>query len=155
MMMKNWKGLVELLGIVAIVASLTFVGVELQQSRSIAIGDGNMANAEIQIERNNAINEYINIWTRGNLGETLSQEEEIIFDNLVENSSVHSFMEYARLRQLDFTDAQEAHTAEYAIFLYNNPEARKVWGVKEKFRSNYFTSPPARAECSGIVYLAT
>ena len=35
----NWKDIAELIGIVAIVASLIFVGLELQQSRKIAIAD--------------------------------------------------------------------------------------------------------------------
>ena len=36
---NNWKSFAELTGIAAIVASLIFVGLELQQSREIAIAD--------------------------------------------------------------------------------------------------------------------
>jgi hypothetical protein len=73
--LTNWRGLAELLGIVAIVASLVFVGMELRQSRAIAISEGNLANAEIQIERNNAINEHSIVWIRGNSGEPLAEKD--------------------------------------------------------------------------------
>jgi hypothetical protein len=131
---------------------LIFVGVELQQSRAIAISDGNLANAEIQIERNNAINENIEIWSRGNSGEPLSQEESIIFNNLVANATIHSFMEYARLMQLDFGEAAASVTAEFAIFLYYNPRARETWLSSEDFRANNFASAPARAEWKNVVH---
>ena len=36
----GWKAAIELLGIAAIVASLVFVGLELRQSREIAIAEG-------------------------------------------------------------------------------------------------------------------
>ena len=43
----DWKVFAELIGFVAIVASLVFVGIELRQSRAIAIGEGNLANAGV------------------------------------------------------------------------------------------------------------
>ena len=86
MTFTNLRELVELLGITAIVASLVFVGMELRQSRAISISEGNLANAEIQIERNNAINEHVNIWTRGNTGQPLNEDETVIFENLVKNA---------------------------------------------------------------------
>ena len=100
MNLTNWRELVELLAIVAIVASLVFVGMELRQSRAISISEGNLANAQIQIERNNAINDHSIIWTRGNSGEPLAENEAVIFQNLVRNAAIHGFMEYARLGQL-------------------------------------------------------
>ncbi len=35
----NWKGIAELVGIAAIVASLIFVGLEMRQTRSIALAE--------------------------------------------------------------------------------------------------------------------
>jgi hypothetical protein len=45
---------------------------------------------------------------------------------------------------LDFQDTQEALTSEFTIFLYDNPEARRVWGAKEKFRDDHFPAAPGR-----------
>ena len=143
--MANWKERAELLAIVAIVASLVFVGVELRQSRAISISEGNLINAEIQIERNNAINEHSLIWVRGNAGESLAPNELVIFQNLVRNAAIHGFMEYARLNQLDFGEAAQSITAQFSVFLFQNPMARQVWHENEELLAKHFPSPVTHA----------
>jgi hypothetical protein len=136
--LKLWKDLIDVIGFVAIVASLIFVGMELRQSRAIAIGDGNLSNAEVEIETNNAINAYSAIWTSGNNGETLSDQDTVIFHNLVKNKAIHAFMEYARLNQLEFHAAAESVSAQFSIFLFENPGARQVWLQQEQFLEERF-----------------
>lgn len=46
----NWKGIVELIGIAAIVASLIFVGLQLKQGHEIALADQYQARAEAYME---------------------------------------------------------------------------------------------------------
>jgi len=142
--LKFWTDLIEVIGFVAIVASLIFVGIELRQSRAIAIGDGNLSNAEIQIETNNAISEYSAVWIGGNKGETLSEEDAVIFNNLVKNKAIHAFMEYARLDQVGFDEAAEAINAEFSIFLFENPGARQIWLQQEGFIQEYFEVPVSK-----------
>jgi len=143
--LTNWRELVELLAIVAIVASLVFVGMELRQSRAISISEGNLANAEIQIERNNAINDHSIIWTRGNSSEPLADNEVVIFHNLVRNAAIHGFMEYARLHQLDFDEAAVSVTAQFSVFLFQNPRAREVWNQDEEYMAKHFPPPVSHA----------
>jgi len=143
--LENWKELFEAVGLIAIVASLVFVGIEFRQSRAIAIGEGNLANAQIQIESNNAINEYSIIWTRGNSGEPLAEHDAVIFQNLVKNVAIHAFMEYARLDQLEFDEATESVTAQFSVFLFQNPGAREVWHQTEEFLAKHFASPVTHA----------
>ena len=145
MNLTNWRGLAELLGIVAIVASLVFVGMELRQSRAIAISEGNLANAEIQIERNNAINEHSIVWIRGNSGEPLAENEAVIFQNLARNAAIHALMEYARLQQLEFDEAADSITAQVSVFLFQNPGAREDWHQTEEFLAKHFPSPVTHA----------
>ncbi len=142
--LKFWTDLIEVIGFVAIVASLIFVGIELRQSRAIAIGDGNLSNAEIQIETNNAINEYSAVWIGGNKGEALSEEDTVIFNNLVRNKAIHAFMEYARLDQVEFDEAAEAINAEFSIFLFENPGARRIWLQQEGFIQEHFEVPVSK-----------
>ena len=144
MKLKFWTDLIEVIGFVAIVASLIFVGIELRQSRAIAIGDGNLSNAEIQIETNNAINEYSALWIAGNKGETLSEEDTVIFHNLVRNKAIHAFMEYARLDQVEFGEAAEAINMEFSVFLFENPGARQVWVLQEEFIQEHFGVPVSK-----------
>ena len=138
MNLKRSKDLIDVIGFVAIIASLIFVGMELRQSREIAIGDGNLANAEVQIETNNAINTYSAVWVSGNKGETLSDQDTVIFHNLVKNKAIHAFMEYARLNQLEFDEAAVAINAQFSVFLFENPGARQVWLQQEAFLEDRF-----------------
>ena len=151
MKLKILRDVIEVTGLVAIVASLIFVGVELRQSRAIAIGDGNLSNAEIQIEANNAINEHAALWIAGNRGEALSDEDTVIFHNLVRNKAIHAFMEYARLDQVEFYEAAEAINTEFAIFLFENPGARQVWLQQEGFIQQNFEMPVSKQTWIGSV----
>jgi hypothetical protein len=49
---NNLRDIAELIGIAAIVASLIFVGLELQQARKIAIGSQYQERAALAIENN-------------------------------------------------------------------------------------------------------
>ena len=138
---NSWKDLFDIVGIVAIVASLLFVGMELRQSRAIAISEGNLSNAEIQVDTNNAINGYSAVWIDGNMGATLSEQNAIIFSNLVKNKAIHAFMEYARLIQVGFEEAAESINAQFSIFLFENPGARRVWLQQEGFFEEHFEIP--------------
>ena len=138
MKLANLKELVEAVGIIAIVASLLFVGMELRQSRAIAIGDGNLANAENQIAINDAINEHAAIWVRGNAGEPLNEDDAVIFGNLVRSKSIHAFMEYARLEQVEFHEAADTAAAQFSIFLFQNPGAQQAWNQAESFFARNF-----------------
>ena len=140
---KSWKDLFDIVGIITIVASLLFVGMELRQSRAIAISEGNLSNAEIQVETNNAINGYSAVWFNGNMGETLSEQNAVIFSNLVKNKAIHAFMEYARLNQVGFEEAAESINAQFSIFLFENPGARRVWLQQEGFFEEHFEIPVA------------
>ena len=111
----------------------------MRQSRAIAIGDGNLASAQIQIESNNAISEHSAVWIRGNSGEELGENDALIFDNLVRNKAIHAFMEYARLDHLEFDVAADEINVVFSVFLFENPGARKSWIRSEAFLGEHFS----------------
>ena len=111
---------------------------ELRQTRSIAIGDGAFANAEAQIETNNAISAHSAVWVSGNKGETLSDQDAVVFRNLVKNKAIHAFMQYVSLTRLDFDDAAEAAVQGFSIFLFESPGARQVWLEEENLIEEQF-----------------
>ena len=135
---NRWKGLIDIVGFIAIVASLIFVGMELRQSRAIAIGDGALLNAEVEIATNDAINANSVVWISGNNGEALSDQDAVIFENLVKNKATHAFMQYVSLKRLDFDEAAESVTARFSIFLFESPGARQVWLQQENFVERHF-----------------
>ena len=86
----NWKGLVEIFGISALVASLVFVGLQLQQSQDIAIAETFLSILDSELEVLHATNENAEIWAKANGGSQLTDAETVVFENLVRRSFIFS-----------------------------------------------------------------
>jgi hypothetical protein len=128
---NNWKDIAELIGIAAIVASLIFVGLQMRQSQSIAMSDGNLANAANRIERNTSILENPEIWVRGNQGPDLDEKDTVVFRYLVQNVIDTAFFEIVRLRRMGEDDIADSIVADFSAFLFKNPGARRIWSEDE------------------------
>ena len=147
----NWKDIAELIGITAIVASLIFVGLQMQQAREIAIADGNLANAANKIESNTAIVQNSAIWVRGNAGEELNPEDRTVFHYLIQNTFDVAFFEVVRLRRLGADQIADTLVADFSAFLFENPGARTVWSdwqlsVNDNRMTLIGSSSPGHAE---------
>ena len=123
----NWKDGIEFVGVVAIVASLIFVGLEMRQSRDIALAERavNMLMAEIEIRR--PIYEFPDIWARGNAGEELNRSEAVIYTNLIRDINAYGFQRRLSAHIVDTKSSVKAASWDMAGFLYENPGARKEW----------------------------
>jgi hypothetical protein len=122
--LNDWM---QVLGMFAIVASLIFVGLQMKQSRDIALGEGAVANAANRIEVNNALSAHAEVWIRGRAGGELDEAEQVIFRNLVQNENNQRFFNWHRVRILGYDDAAGAIVMNMARFLVDNPGARQVW----------------------------
>jgi len=130
----GWKDGVELVGMVAIVASLIFVGLEMRQAQAIAMSDRavNMLLTEIEVRR--PIYEFPDIWTRGNAGEELSHSEAAVYRALIRDINAYA---YQRRYSASLVNDQLAFTGaswDLAGFLHDNPGARREW---ESLRDMY------------------
>ena len=132
MKLANWKDFAELIGLAALVASLIFVGVQMRQDREIVVSEGNLANAANLLESNLAILEHADVWVRGNSGDELSDSEEVVFHYLVKTMYEVKFFETARIKRLGLNQIAENVVADFSIFLFNNPGARRVWIEQEQ-----------------------
>ena len=146
---RDWKGIAEMIGITAIVASLIFVGLQMKQSQDIANAERSMLRAAILVEVNNAINEYANIWASGNSGEELNEIESVIFQNLVLSHQTFHQSAYQAARGLGNKNAEQANLVIYSSFLQKNSGARLVWNSNEE---SYVTAAqlPDPADSTGI-----
>ncbi len=90
---RNWKDIAELIGIGAIVASLIFVGLQMQQSQDIAIG------AQYQERANAAVEDYMSqvqsdqalrIWGQRLIDAASSDSYPIVIKNLIETAGLES-----------------------------------------------------------------
>ena len=128
----GWKNLVELLGIVSIVASLTFVGLQVRQSQQIGINETRLTALQTTVEANSQINEYASIWVAGVSGEKLDATEALIFENLIVN--LNNLAYYVNASQGDLlgeVETTDVTVQDFAAFLHRNPGARKVWELRE------------------------
>ena len=68
---------------VAIVASLIFVGLQMRQSQQIAIADMMSANSSASIELASLMSDHSEVWVIGIAGEELEDSDAEVFKNIV------------------------------------------------------------------------
>ena len=72
---EYWKGWLEGIGIVAIVASLLFVGLQMRQAQQFAMAEVYQKTLSSRSELTNSINENVVIWNKGRSGGELTDDE--------------------------------------------------------------------------------
>ena len=123
----GWKDGAELVGIVAIVASLVFVGLEMRQSQQIALSERAVNMLLSDIEARRPIYEFPDIWARGNAGEELSRSDAVIYRALIRDINAYAFQRRYSASLMDDQNAFNAASWDLAGFLYENPGARREW----------------------------
>ena len=137
MKFSEWKDTAELVGILAIVTSLVFVGLQMRQAQDIALSEGQLTHLLSQIEKNDAIINNPAIWVRGNAGEELSAEDSAVFRALVLNMNHSAFLFDRQARRMGLEPAADAVTADFAVYLHKNPGAWRVWNEREDSLQKY------------------
>ena len=130
---RDWKDGAELIGIAAIVASLIFVGLQMKQAQEIANAERRMMRNANQIEVNNAISEHAEIWVRGLSDQELNETEAVIFKNLLSNRDAFVFANWRAAQGLGSGVGATSRVANYSVFLYENPGARRVWESRREY----------------------
>ena len=137
-MARNWKEIVEMAGIAAILVSLVFVGMQLQQTQAVAIAEMDANDLANQIETSNLIIENADVWVRGNADEELTPVESVIYEQLIQitnNSFYSAIQQYIGL--VGTEEIRQVFIIEFAAFLYENPGAKRVWRAREERLKHY------------------
>ena len=141
----DWKTIAEAIGIAAIVVSLVFVGIQLQQDRLLA----QVSSFGSTIESANALAELVQshsqLWVRGLNGEELTEAELAVFMSMiraVESRYMNFFIRWqaAGVESLD----PETHIRIFAYYIYMYPGLRTVFNdaiEMGEHRSNVFGQP--------------
>jgi hypothetical protein len=123
----NWRTVAESIGITAIVISLVFVGVQLQQDRDLA----QVSTFGSTTESANALSELVQnhseVWVRGLIGEELTDAEMAIFVSIVRavESRYMNFIVRWQASSHEKFDP-EVHARNFAYYIYMYPGLRKV-----------------------------
>lgn len=125
--MLSKRELVEVIGVVAVVLSLVFVGFELRFSSTVArtetYGVGNEINANLQ----SVIVENADVWQRGCMGEQLTDEERAIFAHILSMYDNRSFVLFARSQTGLLGRDPESIALGSAIQRYRYPGFNEMW----------------------------
>ena len=123
---NRWKDIAELVGIVAIVASLIFVGLQMQQDQRIAVGEtlGGFVPSLTDLQMQST--EHAEILSKAARNEELSDAELVVLRQLVEIQETNAFVQSMAIRS--FSD-QSLSTGEllFVSFLFRHPAAREQW----------------------------
>lgn len=144
MKFEQFNEIAELVGTLAVVASLIFVGLQLQQTQQQLEQAEDIARTEMNssfvanvIENNNAIIQNLDIWLRGNAGEELDAAESEIHRLLVHMRNERAYYAAEGLRRLESDEIADLEAAAFAAFLYENPGAKRVWRDREQWLGKY------------------
>ena len=134
------KQVIEIVGIIAVVASLVFVGIELQQSQQELSNNRTLARVDLLNNVRSEISQYSEIWIKGNSGQDLTEAESVIYGNLIDNywSQVSAVGQTARVLGRDVST--NFGIAEFVRFLSANPGARKYWMTQWTDRIEFSSS---------------
>ena len=147
---SGWKGIAELVGIAAIVVSLVFVGVELQQSQQIALAARQHEQMERELAVHDLIAENIPLMLKMGSGERLSEEEQILANRLVRTLQVVYFFYYSQAVYLD-SPAQDAPIRGLTIILHENPGLKTHWRERRQKMNATSRSMTGRASTGILV----
>ena len=137
--MKNtrWSDWFESIGIIAIVASLVFVGLQLRQAEKTASAEGFASTMSNFIEVGNSIKADVNIWNRGAAGEELTDDEAAVFAVLVRQINDAAYFGYMQDLELNGEEVARVNATDFAIFLNTNVGAQRVWLAREEHLIKY------------------
>ena len=128
---KKFNEVAELVGIVAIVASLIFVGLEIQQSQKIALAEIEAAFASASIEIASLLSENSEVWARGIADEELDDSDTVVFESIIVALSNRNWSMQHQMRLLDRHEGADSNVHRFAAFLHQRPGARRVWNERE------------------------
>jgi hypothetical protein len=131
------KDIAEAVGLVAIVASLVFVGLQLRQTQDIAFAEGYSMQVTAWNDSASAISANVDIWRRGTAGEDLDENEATVFAILVTQVNQAAILGFLHSQQVAGMDEAKIAAQDFAGFLHRNPGARGIWVKREEILATY------------------
>jgi hypothetical protein len=105
-----WKNAIEAIGVLSIVASLVFVGLEVQQSTRAAIDASLSSDTSIIIDTESLVLSHPDVWRRGCLAELSDPTEQLIYSRIH-----HAYVFNYYLRWLRSTMGMESSSGPLAV----------------------------------------
>ena len=136
MSFKKFNEVAELLGMVAIVASLIFVGLQMRQSQRIALADMLSADSSASIELASLMSDHSEVWVRGIAGEELEDSDAVVFKSIVFALGDNAWSRQDQYRRLGDDTMADGLVHRFAAYLHDRPGVRRVWTEREASLKN-------------------
>jgi hypothetical protein len=126
----------QIAGLFAVVASLIFVALQLQQDRSLAIVESTSSRADTISELTNMVADNRELWVSALDGDELSKADQAAFHAMVE--SVESYFFALSIRAQGnasdlISQTPDNTAATYAFALYSHEGLRRAWEHQMEF----------------------
>lgn len=129
---RDWRSIAEFVGILALVLSLIFVGLQMRQTNDVAFMELDTAMVGIMVDTTDLIAANSEVWVKGNAGEELSTSESAIYYEILAAINTRWVVEESHARQLGRTEIADLIRRDWTAFLHQNPGARRVWLSREE-----------------------
>ena len=136
--LRDW---LQGIGIMAVVASLIFLGLQVRQERNVAAGQYAYDWLAAKSELTGLIIENNGIWMRGLKGEELSEEDSVTFNALASNFIGFQVARY-RNRMLVSGGDEYRVLVELAHTIETFPGLRTSWNKASRLREELHGTPP-------------
>ena len=134
MIREQWRDWLEGIGIVAIIASLIFVGLQLRQDKEIAVSQIYVELNNIHVEWARLILENDDLWIRGLKGGVLDERETLRFEALAEAWFHLAVGRHIRVRRITFGNPDDVEW-EIANFVETYPGLKRWWLERADYRN--------------------
>lgn len=129
---RDWKSIAELVGVIALVLSLVFIGLQMRQTNDVAFMELDTAMVGISVDIAELVSGNSDIWIKGNAGEDLSAAEAAVYYELIAAISTRWVVSESHADQLGRIEIADLILRDWAAFLHQNPGARRVWSEREE-----------------------
>jgi hypothetical protein len=129
---RDWKSIVEFVGILAVVPSLIFVGLQMRQTNDVAFMELDTTMVGIMADTAELVAANSEIWVKGNAGDELTASESAIYYEIIAAINTRRVVEASHATQLGRTEIADLIRRDWAAFLHQNPGARRVWLAREE-----------------------
>jgi len=129
--LNDWM---QVVGIFALVASLVFVGLQMRQTQEIASFEGLADGVDRILLFRELVSENAEAWSKGCLGEELTDKERIQFASVFEAYFGSTFVAWLRARQNDFGGLDpDVYVRRLAISLYRFPALSEYFSARQSW----------------------
>lgn len=127
----DWRKTAELIGIVALVVSLVFVGLQMKQTNEVAFMELDTSMVGTAVDIAELITTNPDVWVKGNAGEELTESESAVYIEVLSAMNTRLVVMESHAAQLGRVEISHLIRRDWAAFLHQNPGARRAWLSRE------------------------